>query len=304
MSNYTSVQTYVADGEENTTESSPSVNSPGVHRISISGGEATSSYDTVNRSSSEALAQLEAYKANSWRASAQNHYGIPTSTINEETVVTVGGIQSSVKAHLQAGTLISDGNGNYEKNEAIGTPQIAQSDPQEINTPNELIETVNLALEPFSDQTISVAMPKAIEALAQGGDIANLAVELSHLSGVEQGEVLQRLNHIVGAYEVQANHILEKDFGFKSDDRQDLYTWAQGSNQGRQLLKDALNHQVQGNSYRGWQKLADAYAKATPPSLDALKKANIPVRDIGGTTTIKIKGEWVSLTTATKMGWI
>jgi hypothetical protein len=304
MSNYTSVQTYVADGEENTTESSPSVNSPGVHRISISGGEATSSYDTVNRSSSEALAQLEAYKANSWRASAQNNYGIPTSTINENTVVTVGGIQSSVKAHLQAGTLISDGNGNYEKNEAIETPQITKSDPMEITSPNEMNETVNLALEPFSDQAISVAMPKAIEAIAQGADISDLAVELSHLSGVEQGEVLQRLNHIVGAYEVQANHILEKDFGFESDDRQDLYTWAHGSNQGRQLLKEALNHQVQANSYAGWQKLADAYARANPPSLEALKKANIPVRDIGGTTTIKIKGEWMALTTASKLGWI
>lgn len=304
MSNYTSVQTYTGDTEEPSSQSSPTINSPGVHRVTISGNEASSSYDTINRSSSEALQQLEEYKANSWRSSAVNHYGIPTSNITEETVVTIGGIQSSVKAHLQAGTLVSDGNGNYSKNEAIGAEPVTEKRSSEIATPNEMTETINVALEPFSDDAISITMPRAIDALANGADISKLAVELSHISGVEQGEVLQRLNHIVGVYEAQANHILEKDFGFESDDRNDLYTWAQGSNQGRQLLKEALNTHVQANSRTGWQKLTDAYSKANQPSLEALKKANIPFKDIGGHTTIQLKGEWVSLSTATKMGWV
>ncbi len=304
MSNYTSVQTYLGDTEESSSPSSPTINSPGVHRVTISGNEATSSYDTVSRSSSEALQQLEEYKANSWKASAQNHYGIPTSTINEETVVTVGGIQSSVKAHLQAGTLISDGNGNYTKNEAIGTEPVTEKRSSNITTPSEMTETINVALEPFSDSAISITMPRAIDALANGADISKLAVELSHISGVEQGEALQRLNHIVGVYEAQANHILESDFGFEADDRRDLYTWAQGSNQGRQLLKEALNTHVQANSRTGWQRLTDAYSKANQPSLEALKKANIPFKDVGGNTAIQLKGEWIALSTATKMGWV
>lgn len=281
-----------------------------VDQVSISGNKMQISSAEVSRSSHENFKKAQEYNANAWRNTATNRMGMPTSNLTDDSIVTIGGMESSVRAHTLAGNLIPDGKGNWELSDAVrgiesSKPSESIQDDETIHQPPEVAQSINKALEPFTDTMVNAMMPRVIDGLSKGEDIAGLASQLSQLANINQDEALSRMNHVVTSYQVEAEHHLGKTFGLDQASRADLYAFAQNDVKGQQLLNEALQTQVTGRSMKGWESLVDHYYSTVPPSKEALAKAGIPTREGSNKETlIKLDGNWVSLKTATQLGWI
>lgn len=310
MSDLNQFQTYQAVEEEAPTSYVQYQDHGTVNQVSISGNKMQVNSEEVNRSSHQNYQKAQEYNANAWRNTATNKMGMPTSSLTDDSMVTIAGMESSVKAHTLAGNLIPDGKGNWELSESLrgiesSKPSESSQDDETIQQPPEVAESINKALEPFSDTMVNAMMPRVIDGISKGEDIAGLASQLSQMAGLPQGEALTRMNHIVSSYQVEAEHHLGKSFGLDQSARQDLYEFARGDVKGQQLLNEAMQTQVSGRSMKGWQALVDHYYSSVPPSKEALAKAGIPTREGSNKETlIKMDGNWMSLKTAVTLGYI
>lgn len=300
MSNYQSYSTASPELSEDASLDNHSSQPSGTHSVSINGDNSISKHSQTARVTSTDLIQ----DTGDWRATGRTQIGIPTNQIDADTIVTIQGVDGTVSSFIKAGVLTSDGK-NFELVQTHqGNQQESPRDNFEIPSSDDFNQAIDNAIAPFSDSVLSSAIPRAIDAIANGADIESLVTELSHMAGIDQGETKERFEYVSKVFEEQANALLSSKLGLDSADRSDLYEWARSSNQGRQLLKDAVTTQVNGNSVRGWHNLYEAYTKSVAPSIDALKAHGIPTKQEGSKTLVQLKGQWLSLESATRMGMI
>jgi hypothetical protein len=300
MSNYQSYSTATPELSQDAPQDNLSGQPSGTHSISINGDISTSNHSQTARVTSSDLIQ----NTGDWRSTGRTQIGIPTNQIDADTIVTIKGVDGTVSSFIKAGVLTSDGK-NFELTEVQqGSTQDSPKDSFEIPPSDDFNQAIDNAIAPFSDSVLSSAIPRAIDAIANGADIDSLVTELSHMAGIDQGETKERFEYVSKAFEEQANALLSSKLGLDSADRNELYEWARSSNQGRQLLKDAVTTQVNGNSVRGWHNLYEAFTKSVAPSIEALKAHGIPTKHEGSKTLVQLRGQWLSLESATRMGMI
>jgi len=304
---YTSIQ--LGQPEEQHESDTNSTNTPGItQRVTIANGSVSSSTSGVTRTTSEDLRAGLEYHAQEWKRTASNSYGLPTQQITDQTIVTINGIQGPVKSFLASGDLMKSAQGDYTLSEKLSDPSGATREDKpspslEAKTPKGFNDTLNAAVEPFSDELIDLGKMRIIDAISQGAEsLDSIISEISQASGLEQGEVSERFGTVVKMLETQTVANLNT-WGLDPQDRSELFDWAQGSNQGRAMLREAIQGQLRGD-LKGWASVADAWAKANPPSIEALKQAGVPTRQTPNGIVVKLKGEWISLATATKLGWV
>lgn len=304
---YTSIQ--LGQPEESQEIETSSTNTPGItQRVTIANGSVSSTSSGVSRTTSEDLRAGLEYHAQEWKRTASNSYGLPTQEITDETIVTIGGIEGPVKSFLASGELMKSAQGEYTLSERAPDPSLSEqtekpSPSLEVKTPEGFNDTLNAAVEPFSDEVIDLGKTRIIEAISQGANsLESIVSEISQASGLEQGEVSERIGTVVKMLETQTVASLNT-WGLDPQDRSELFEWAHGSNQGRAMLRDAIQGQLRGD-LRGWASVADAWSKANPPSIEALKQAGLPTKQTPSGTVVNLKGEWISLATATKLGWV
>jgi hypothetical protein len=312
MSEFQSVSLYTDDGESHipANPTNDFRDQSTISSVSISNGRMEANSESVSRSSTENFKKAQETNINAWRSTATNRLGMPVSQLTGDTRVIIGGMESTVNAHILAGNLKEDGKGSWELTESIRginteKPSHSEEVSDEINQPPEITDTLNKALEPFSDHVVTSMMPRVVDSIAKGEDITTLASQLSQMANMNQDDALVRMNHVVSTYTVEAEHKLSTNFGLDKAGQQELYAFARENPKGQQLLNEAINKQVGGRSMSGWKALVDHYFNSVPPSNEALKKAGIPTKTgSNNETLIKMDGNWVNLKTAVNLGWI
>lgn len=281
-----------------------------ISSVSISNGRMEATSEDVNRTSTENFKKAQETNLNAWRSTATNRVGMPVSQLTGDTRVIIGGMESTVNAHILAGNLKEDGKGSWELSDSIrglnvDKPSISEEVSDEIAQPPEVTESLNKALEAFSDTAVVAMMPRVIDSISKGEDITSLASQLSQMANINQDDALVRMNHVVSTFTVEAEHKLSTNFGLDKSAQQELFAFAREDAKGRQMLNEAINKQVTSKSMSGWKSLVDHYYSSVPPTTEALEKAGIPVKTGSNKETlIKMDGNWVNLKTAVTLGWI
>ena len=281
-----------------------------ISSVSISNGRMEATSEEVSRTSNESFKKAQETNLNAWRSTATNRVGMPVSQLTGDTRVIIGGMESTVNAHILAGNLKEDGKGSWELSDSIrglnvDKPSISEEVSDEINQPPEITESLNKALEAFSDTAVVAMMPRVIDSISKGEDITSLASQLSQMANINQEDALVRMSHVVSTFTVEAEHKLSRNFGLDKAGQQDLFNFAREDAKGRQMLNEAINKQVSSKSMSGWKALVDHYYNSVPPTNEALKKAGIPTKTgSNNETLIKMDGNWVNLKTAVNLGWI
>ncbi|WP_197344780.1 hypothetical protein [Ralstonia solanacearum] len=315
MGDFVSYNTYQPTEEDN----APSVQdntvqqTGTVHSITINGSDGR--YASSGVQSFSAAEDFSMFDAGDWRSTARSAHGFPTNEINEDSVVTIGGVSSPVKVFVTTGILQKQGDqfvlaGGQQQ--APQQQQQQQDQPQDDETrgddaasfPNGLDEAMNAAAEPFSQPTYDNGVALGMAAAMGEGDLDSVVAGVAKNSGMEPGDVQERAGFIVNAFQAQADNFITGRLGVSAGDLDDFYEFArQPENKG--ALRAALNGQLYGGSMAAWRPLVDRYMSNTAPSSDALKVRGFETKQgADGVDLVRINGSWVSLKAAAKAGLI
>ena len=148
------------------------------------------------------------------------------------------------------------------------------------------------------DGLIGVGMGVAVGRL----DSAALAHRFAQASGLDVGENHARVNTIKAAFQAQADTALTTRYGVAAADLPAFYAWCRDNQQG--AMQEAVQKQRHGHDVSGYRALASQWLAATPPSLNALKAAGIPVRAQGTGSEVFVRGSRMTPEAAAKAGLI
>ncbi|WP_430495583.1 hypothetical protein ACQZ3Y_09090 [Ralstonia pseudosolanacearum] len=283
-----------------------------VHSITINGGDGR--YASSGVSSFNAAEDFSTFDAGDWRSTARSAHGFPTNEITEDSVVTIGGVSSPVKVFVTTGILQKQGDQFVLAGSQQQAPQQQQQQDQRQDDetqgddaatfPNGLDEAMNSAAEPFSQPTYDNGVALGMAAAMGDGDLDSVVAGVAKNSGIEPGDVRERAEFIVNAFQAQADNFITSRLGLSADDLQDFYEFArQPENTG--ALRTALNGQLYGGSMAAWRPLVDRYMSNVAPSAAALKARGFETKQgADGADLVRINGAWVSLKAAAKAGLI
>lgn len=301
--NYQSFNTYTGPVEP---PSGASWNAVRVHdtvnRVSSTDGIVTE--DAAPASDRGNAGQLNPYAGtDSIFATARNANGSPLLEITGETLVTIAGVQAPVQFFVAEGVLQKNGDGSFgpaaAKTAAVETPNGNDEDVQLLDPA--AMGTVNQALAEVEQGSLDSLMASATGTAIGKMDAASLAQRFSHASGLSVEESHARVATIKGAFQGQADSAL-KGMGIGATDLAEFYAWAKANHQGE--LQQAVQMQLRTHAVAGYRDLATRWQSATPPSLNALKAAGLPVRTQGTSMEVYLRGQWMSPKAAAKSGFI
>ncbi|WP_055128803.1 hypothetical protein [Pseudomonas mediterranea] len=245
---------------------------------------------------------------NDWRTTARLADGTRSDLITKSSMVNIGGVDSTVEQFLRAGVLRETGHGVFEMaGEGVqeGDQEEPKVSPHAATMSAETAEAVDAAFGPDVPQPIvDKAVAGAVEAMLDGGDLADVALRYAQDTGFEPADAQGRADFIATVFQEQTSGYLSKEAGLAAEDHDGFYAFCrQPENKG--MLRDALNSQLHGQDLSKWSTLADAYCRSVPPSIETLENAGIPVnRSPSGAVLVQLKGNWMSLESATKAGLI
>ncbi len=119
------------------------------------------------------------------------------------------------------------------------------------------------------------------------------------MSGLEAADSAARAATIIVAYQEQANEALRLRSGIGASDLPAFYAWAANA-QG--ALQEAFQKQVRQHDVSGYKAIAARWMSTVPPSVEAFKRAGIPVRTQGLGQEVFLRGQWMSPGAAAKAG--
>ena len=257
-------------------------------------------------------------------SSVRNNGGFLTQNITPDCTVEIPGFgRTSVKVAEQIGYLSRNSDGTYReatqpgkaegspsaKQGTQGGPDDAQQGSQEGNPEGnqeggpelfgggyeedygELIKDVPQGVY---DSLLASANAHITEGLDIDAITSKLAPRLASSMGIEPGKAAAMIDEGAVMWQAQADLAVEK-FGA---DPGDFYEWAHTNR--KDALQQAVNGHLFGRSTKGYQELVNDYFDNTIPTVEALKKGGIPVKEHGGQVSVKLKGHWMSLESAVK----
>lgn len=239
-----------------------------------------------------------------WKATARNN-GMPAREMNGDTVVTINGVNGRVRDFVSTGLLREVAPGQFEE-ATQDDPQGTTEGHQEAGSedaavmPDDVLATVNAALEPVPDHALDGLVAAAIGTVTGGTSMDTLINRLVSASGVEPADAKMRAEYIIAAYQAQADHYLTTRAGI---DRESLPAFYEAAKQNPRVLDQAMRDQVNG-SMKSWKKIADSFVSKTAPTMAALEAAGYPTRKLNGTPEVFIGGMWASVHGAARAGLI
>lgn len=257
-------------------------------------------------------------------SSVRNNGGFLTQNITPDCTVEIPGFgRTSVKVAEQIGYLSRNSDGTYREatqpGKAEGSPSAQQGtqggpDDAQEGTPKgnqgdspeggpELFESgfeeeygelIKDVPQGVYDSLLASANAHITEGLDIDEITAKLAPRLASSMGIEPGKAASMIDEGALIWQVQADLAVEK-FGA---DPGDFYEWAHENR--KDALQQAVNGHLFARSTKGYRDLVNDYFDNTIPTVDALKKGGIPVKEQGNQVMVKLKGHWMSLESAVK----
>jgi hypothetical protein len=273
-------------------------NRSGAVSVTLTDGEATTQTRTNEKYSSADLGK-DTFGADDWRSTARNRYGNPTTTITEDAVVTIGGVQGRVADFVRSGLLHETAAGVFEEApEEAPQEEQEQADPHAAVMPEEVRQSIDGALEPVPDHALDAVLSAGVRVAAGAATVDAIVSQVVSSSGIDPADARERTEFVISAYQQQADAYLTNRAGIAKEDLAGFYDAAR-SNPG--LLQEAIRTQVRG-SMEGWKRIADGYVSKTAPSAAALEAAGYPTRNLSGTPEVFIGGMWCSVHGAARAG--
>lgn len=275
---------------------------PGTTRVVVRDGvqstEAMSSGDTARSGEASPFHGVEGLFG-----TARNANGTPVMTIGDDTLLTLpDGMQASAKMLAAAGVITRNPDGTYSE-AAQGNPEPEARGEDVFDMHPDNVAAINAALggiEGTNATALSAAfIGEATGRLGQGA----LARKFGELTGLQGEEAQQRLSVVTGIMSGEAAHHLATRFGVDKGDHEAFFDWARANR--REALADAIGKQIHGRDLSGYRKLAQEWMATTPPGVEALKAAGIPVRRSShkaGAVEIYVRGSWMSPEGAARAG--
>ena len=266
-----------------------------VHRVSSTSGVMTESSDSLDRGHSGQI--NPANGTDTWQATATTTTGRAVSQITEDSLVTINGLQGKVSFFIEQGILQQGADGKFT--EGTGQPAPPVEDKGDILQFADVTMTqMNQALEGVPDHAAEMISATATGVALGRIDHAQLVSKFSTSSGLDPAASQARITILQNAYQAQADQALESRSGIGAGDRAEFYAWAKTHHNAQ--LQEAIGKQMRSSDVSGYKALATKWMAATPPSVDALKAAGIPIRG----SDCFIRGQWMSPSAAARAGFI
>lgn len=307
MSDYQSHSMYQAPAEDHSEYHTPPVrNTAEVSSVTIRDGVVQG--DTFDRARSVKSSELSPYEADDWRSTAVKQNGFPAQEITADTIVKLGGTQGRVQDFVYAGILEATKDGYVLATDAPASPEDqaaqAQSDAEQAadyaGMPQEVVQAVDAAIEPFDNPTLDHGSALAIAAVAGDMSMDSVVRSMALRSGLDPHDVQGRVQFAMSAYQSQADSFVTKN-GIASDDLEDFYSFCR---QHKSELTEVLQKQLHGQSMAGWRGLISKYQSGTAPSTTVLEKHGFQTRTVDKASEVRINGIWMTTQAAAKAGLI
>lgn len=231
-----------------------------------------------------------------------------------DTVVMVNGMETSLAVAEQLGYVMRNVSGDYVEtsqspfrgsDQRSDQPQGAQQSGQQserqgtmddyFELPPSTLQAVNEVIADVPQHVYEGTLHKAINL---GFDSLDYKALADHFGTSEDG-ARERVGFIAKAYEVHATQALK---GTVADPSEALQ-WLQ-QEKPKEFAR-AMTELVFGNRTGNLKALAQQFVRSTNPEDDTLKRAGFDVRtERDGTRTVRIQGQWMTVTSAVKAGYI
>ncbi len=235
-------------------------------------------------------------------ATARSPNGAPVTEILPTTLVEIAGVQAPVSFFVSEGILQKNPDGTFQA--ATGKPEAAPAADTSGMQPLDpaAMGTINQALAEVPQGNLDSLMASATGVAIGRMDTASLVQRFAQASGLGIEESQARVATITAAYQGQTEQALKTRSGLTAADLPAFFAWAKASQQGQ--LQEAVQRQMMTHDVSGFTALASKWLAATPPSINAMKAAGLPVRSQGAGTEVFVRGSWMSPGAAAKAGLI
>ena len=301
MSNYASHNTYQPPEEAQEFYHSPSIQHTGeTISVSVRDGQVSASVSTKD---SVRSSELTPYSESDWRSTALKPSGFPATEITSDTIVTLYGQQGRVQDFVRAGVLQETSNGF----EMIGS-ESAQSEslessidhPDAASLPQEMAQTIDVALEPFNQSTLDAGLSLALSSVTGDVDFSAVVRNVAMRSGLEPKDVQQRVQFTIDAYQAQTDNYVTRN-GITKGDLEGFYEFCQAN---KRELTAVLQQQMYQRDMSGWKGLISRFQSSTAPSLEVLQENGFQTRTLAKEAEVRINGIWMTIGAAAKAGLI
>ena len=266
-----------------------------VHRVTSSGGALTEASDSLDRGHSGQI--NPANGTDTWQATATTTTGRAVSELTEDSLVTINGLQGKISFFMAQGILEKGSDGKFT--EGTGQPAPPAEDMGDIlQFADVTMNQMNQALEGVPSHAAEMISATATGVALGRIDHAQLVSKFSTSSGLDPAASQARITILQNAYQAQADQALESRSGIGAADRAEFYSWAKTHHNAQ--LQEAIGKQMRSSDVSGYKALADKWMSTTPPSMNALKAAGIPIRG----SDCFIRGQWMSPSAAARAGFI
>lgn len=238
---------------------------------------------------------------------ARSPHGFHVFEIGPDTLITINGVEGTVKGFEAAGLVHRTANGTYA--EGSGRPEQApQETPQQESTadalsmPEEVAAGVDSAIDCVSDMHLDALVSGVVGVATGEGDLATLERRFVSYSGVTPAEAASRVAFVQAAYQAQADAAITSRCGIAREDLQGFYQWCRETQRG--VLRDAVNRQIRQSDFSGYRALAGRYFSTMPPTVEAVQAGGYQVRKHAGADEVMIDGNWMTIRNAARLGYL
>lgn len=224
------------------------------------------------------------------------------------TLLMHGGMQITMATALQLGLVQRDANGNYTEgapdgvsdgatdsatDEALDAEQQAQAGG---DAPVAFSPELETTVTTFADQ-FAVPIQDALIAQIIGGN-TSISQADAEAAGMSADHATGMAGVAIAAFTGQAQAFMAS----RGVDFAEFTEWAHATEP--DAIKSAMRQHAFARTPSAYGALVEKYLRSTPPSAEALAGAGIPTKQAedGTTTLVQIKGTWMSLKSATRMG--
>lgn len=237
--------------------------------------------------------------------------GNPTADPARMHSVEVPGVgRVSMQEAVILGVLRQGGDGTYSE---VGSPAVAegeqqeqQEDEQEQNA-EEAVENFPPAVEAAVNQAIADVPQHVYDGVAASvaGSLANIDAldygRIGDAAGLQPERAQAIVSSLVEAFTVQASMTAEKLAGLPRSSWNDFADWARENR--KEQAAECMRRHVHERKPGVWVSLVKEFMSKTTPSAASVSKQH-DVVTVGGVEGVTIKGQFIDLKSAARMGLI
>lgn len=282
----------------------------GSGRMTFANGVTTSeSFQTHSVQQADVIRDRVAGAGDSILATARTAWGSLGMPLTPKSVVSIGGLETSLAAAEQLGYVARNASGDYYETGLTVQGQQEQTQRQEQEEASEAqvdavvfneqhLAKIDELIEKIPQQQYDATIASAISNGVESIDFDSLADTL----GTNHADAVARSEFIIASYRGQADAAVLPILGNAEDATDDFYTWCE-TEYPREHQK-ALRSLLLGHSTADFKSLAKQYMLHTQPSDSLLNASGYETKTEHGESFVKVQGVWMTTKAASRSGFI